>query len=487
MVHDWESLTPRILRAFTAFLFASAIVSLYRWSIFPFLFGVFTVLVVIPLIISAVLGRFDPFEPIVVYSVFTGLMGVVIFERRYFDRSDWRYDIIPYSLDAGLLIVLIVYIGLMASILVGYYGSEYVFDFSDFNKIAPSIWQTNADFLRAVGYFYIGLGFVGFVAIVVTTLGGNPLAMYTSTRPRSETFATSSHWMFLTNGLPIGYLLCLSAAVIDTRQLPLRWIVIAPFVVGLFVVTGSRGRVVIATLLIVSFCFYCVRFRLLSKDVIIMKLSTQLNRTVWAIIGFIGAIVASIGVTVAGGLRMANSPNEIVRNLEPISIATAGVNNDSIDNFLALTQLIPAERSYYYGSFYVRSITNFIPRAIWEGKPVLTLGSLLRRRLLPEAAGGRPPEEIGTYYANFGYPGILLMGSVFGILMRSLYELLQRNRMSPLVILFFVITVLTVGRNGLDNNTLFTFLNWMAFFVPVVVGHIFLGNRLFSGRPWSTK
>lgn len=487
MNHDWEALNSRVIRVFSIFLFGSALLSFYQWSPFPFLFCVLAVLLAIPPSISVILSRFDPFEPIIFYTAFTGMTGIVIFERRYLSRTNWLFDVIPYSLDTGLLIVLVVYIFLMASVLLGYYGSEYLSDFSIFTNIAPTTRQTNSDFLRAIGYIYIFLGLFSFLMIIITTLDGNPFAMYTSTRPRSETFATSTHWMILTNGLPLGYLLCLSAAVIDIRRLPFRWLAFGPVVVGMFVITGSRGRVVVAALLLVAFCFYCVRFRLLRHDTLLMKISVQISRIGWALIGVLGVLAVSIGVTVAKGARMASSPLEVAQNLEITTIATAGVNDYGIDNFLALTQLIPSGEEYYYGSFYLRVILNFIPRAIWEEKPVLTLGSLLRRQFLPDASGGRPPGEIGAYYANFGYPGILLMGGIFGVLMRSLYELLKRNRKSPLAIIFFIITVLTVGRNGLANNPLFTFLSWIVFLLPVLVGHTLFENSMLVKRLRTVK
>lgn len=439
-------------------------------SLLPVLFVAFALLLAVPIVASIRAERLDPFEPIVFYAVFLAMIGVLLFDRAFLSREPWAFDVIPHSIEAGVAIVLIAYTIVLASTLVGYFLSPRVLEFDSLRGLVPTT-SAHARFLRYAGISYVVLGMGALAMLVVTTFGGDPLLLYRSARPRSQVLDNASHWLVLSNALVLGYLLYVSGIVAAERDLPMRSLAVAPLVPAAYVVTGSRGQIVASALMIFVFCYYLLRFRLIGADTAVMRAVDDASDGVLVVVGLLAGVAGAIGIVAAEALRMGRSVRAALFGMEPTAVLTAGVHEDIPDHFLALRELVPAERGYYFGTFYGRVLTNFVPRALWEGKPVLTHGSWLRRELLPDGSGGIPAREIGAYYVNFGFVGFVLLGGLFGIVLRLSYEFLLRNRHSPLVIAMFSVFLTTVGRVGLNNNVLSSFLQYVVVLAPVFVGY----------------
>jgi len=81
---------------------------------------------------------------------------------------------------------------------------------------------------------------------------------------------------------------------------------------------------------------------------------------------------------------------------------------------IQLINYVPDFHDYLYGQSYYRLFFTFIPRFIWDDKPINTQQTVASW-LMPEVEGQSiPPGIIGDLYINFGVVGVLFM-ILFGI------------------------------------------------------------------------
>ena len=89
--------------------------------------------------------------------------------------------------------------------------------------------------------------------------------------------------------------------------------------------------------------------------------------------------------------------------------------------------------------------------------------------MLPSQAGGRPPGEIGRFYIDSGYPGILIGALLTGLTLRYLYELLRKNGHSPVFLVVYVTSLYSIVIGGLTNNALWGMSSTLVLLTPLLV------------------
>jgi oligosaccharide repeat unit polymerase len=106
--------------------------------------------------------------------------------------------------------------------------------------------------------------------------------------------------------------------------------------------------------------------------------------------------------------------------------------------------------SYYFGSTYLTWIYAPIPRSIWEDKPPITPGLIVRKDILGENSdnnlgGGIPPGLVAESFMNFGFIGIIfipiLLGSFVNFVFKKIKKLILLNKIksiNPLTILILL-------------------------------------------------
>lgn len=176
--------------------------------------------------------------------------------------------------------------------------------------------------------------------------------------------------------------------------------------------------------------------------------------------------VLSLGVAVfwtASTIRYVrqNGTNDLVTHLLslPTEFLTLLVDDigRAFDNFLILLWGISEQWSYQFGTTYLRVPLNFIPRALWPGKPALTVGAEFAARFFPGRPGGVPLGPFALQYLNFHLFGIVVGLFLTGIAYRTLYAYLRQNNYSSGVVLLYAVTIVTF-RNGLNNTSLVTWI-----------------------------
>lgn len=472
--------TRSVVLGFSSFtIVATFIIGVWRAlstvSLLPILIATYFVLCLLPMLIASHRGELNVFEPIIFYCAISLMTGAALIERTYYSEQEFEYEIISYSFETGMTLVSVVLVAMLGATLVGYYifGPQLpslTEAFSLRRRILGFSTITGRTY-RATALLYLIIGLASFAGIVLFVFPEpNPFYIFLTDEPRSRLFRESNIYVLGARTLYLGYLLWLCGALADRQAPSPLEILFALPLVGLFLLLGGRGRAISVLVLVIVVLYLAFIEELVDLH---RGVLAHLSGSIPPAVVLLGLPLISLGIAVGivllRSLRLGNDVFEALLSVNILSIASAGAHNDKFDNFLALTELVPEVIDYQFGAFYARVAFNFIPRRIWTEKPVLSVGGVLRRELLPNAAGGRSPGTMGDYYINFGYPGIVMLGVLHGIVLRLTYRIIKRKPANPLSILIFALLLGGFGISGLTNNSLRVLVSNFILLVPAFV------------------
>ena len=98
-----------------------------------------------------------------------------------------------------------------------------------------------------------------------------------------------------------------------------------------------------------------------------------------------------------------------------------------LDSLIAVVEKVPSVYPFQHGRTFVLFLWAFVPRAIWPGKPNVSLGrefALLFLGWSPHSRGEAAITNLGELYWNWGLPGIIFGMALVGLLTRLLYNTL---------------------------------------------------------------
>ncbi len=130
-----------------------------------------------------------------------------------------------------------------------------------------------------------------------------------------------------------------------------------------------------------------------------------------------------------------------------------------IRTFVLVVYHYGKDLSFQFGGTLLRILTQFIPRALWPGKPI-DLGVELGRLSNPYTISGTPAGFLPEMYINFHLAGVLLGAPLLGMGMRRIYRdwvLLSRNQALSLAL--YAVTIPRILL--LPSNTIsLAFVSW---------------------------
>lgn len=434
----------------------------------------FFIVCVVPFVISTKRGKFDIFEPVIWFCIFQVMVGVAFIDRLYLQEPYLKHaDKISVEFESAFLLISVLYTCFTTLVIVGYYINIKLI--SKAPIIYPEPYDHNATILKRISYVYMVIGIIFYFILIWFPLDGQLLRLFTTTEPRSELFAGFAAISLGAEMLHLGYAIWIVSKLANgVKPRTIHLIPIIP-ISSAYLLLGDRGQAAIVFLNIVIILYYALWFG--TVDVKNRGVTFPRDRIHFyarqLILPIIG-IGLGILLIVTRSFRQAQTLQDSLQEVRLINILTAGIHNNQLDYLIILLESVPDKFGYYYGTFYFRAFINWIPRAIWADKPVLTIGSKLRREILPEASGGRPPGTIGRYYVDFGLPGVLIGAIITGLLMRYIYETLRENGHSPIFLLTYV-TVLFSVVGGVSNSSLFSMISMILLLIPV-----FIADRVFS-------
>lgn len=161
-------------------------------------------------------------------------------------------------------------------------------------------------------------------------------------------------------------------------------------------------------------------------------------------------------------------------------------------NYLGMLTLIvrdAGERVPFQGGWTVALVfISFIPRVIWPGKPITSIGQFVTDTFGsgPDIHSSTGPSQIGEFYFNFGWPGIVIGWILLGIYFRAISEMFFRKD-APTISLMIAVTALwtTVPAFG---GTLTNFVSGLIFQAGYIgVLHVMVRVLLGTTIPGQTN
>ncbi|WP_336362057.1 hypothetical protein [Halalkalicoccus salilacus] len=455
---------------------AGAAIAWVEWSPFPLIAGLLLSLAGIPWLLSVRSGRFDLFEPAVFKSLFIFMLAIAYIQRLYYEPREYtNLSELSTPFEAGFTTVGVLYIAYFAVLL----GAYYLYRPPTISLPQRLSLRGRETVLRRIGLGYIMVGLVGFVYLLWVVTAGNPLLLYTTSVSRSQLFEGLGPVVLIANMTYIGYFLWILATM-SRRELPsAAQILTLPVIVGLISLLGGRAAVIRIGIVLAILGYYAALRGFAGydrSDSTVFRFVQRLHPTTHLLLLPVFWTVASVFLIGAQAAGSDESPINALRSADPLRIVSAGVHNDTFDNMIALMEMVPAEMGYQYGAFYLRVILNFIPRAIWPGKPVSTEGGVIRRWAIPEGSGGLPPGDMGSFYMNAGIPGIIIGAIIYGVLLKLTYWTLYQNRNLLLTLFTFALVMAHLVPYGLVNNALTAFLEDVVLLLPAFAV-VFLRKR----------
>lgn len=139
----------------------------------------------------------------------------------------------------------------------------------------------------------------------------------------------------------------------------------------------------------------------------------------------------------------------------------------------------PFQRGRTLGLFFVA----FIPRVLWPGKPIITIGQWFTDTYGsgPEIESSTAPSQIGEFFINFGYLGIIGGMLVYGILLRLLHQTLLAGRATTPGLLAGVVVLLHLG-TGFQGSVAANWATMTMSLLPIILAHMLVVNFLPGGR-----
>ncbi len=131
------------------------------------------------------------------------------------------------------------------------------------------------------------------------------------------------------------------------------------------------------------------------------------------LLSVVGLVVFSALVGVARG------QGDRSFTLANLTSSQFGPGSDLFSPLAGLTQAVPAQHDYLWGSSYLDALYFPIPRAIWHDKPQ---GAILDvTAAFADVSAGESFPEYGEMYANFGLAGVILGCLLFAALLEWLW------------------------------------------------------------------
>jgi len=114
---------------------------------------------------------------------------------------------------------------------------------------------------------------------------------------------------------------------------------------------------------------------------------------------------------------------------------------------------VPIELEWAGGDTYATWLVAFIPRDLWQGKPLVVPGPIIGNRVYGNETSGVPPGLIGEAFWNFGYFGValvcFLMGRFVGFVDR---RLLPARGGDPFWVVVVTVGLLNIGGASLSES-----------------------------------
>lgn len=158
---------------------------------------------------------------------------------------------------------------------------------------------------------------------------------------------------------------------------------------------------------------------------------------------------------------------------------------NSLGQLCVVVRDVP-DRVPFQGGWTIANIgLSLIPRALWPGKPGMTIGQWVSENFTHgggvETSTSVGPTWIGELYLNFGFPGIVVGMGLFGVMLRVAHEVAFRRQLcTPALLAGVLLMFVWLPR---VNGSLIPLVNGPIFNLPYLIGIHVLVRTFGSNAP----
>jgi hypothetical protein len=395
--------------------------------------------------------RFDPFEPIVLFSVAYGVMFVVR-PAAMIATHHLAYDGPRTSTDVSATFTKMLVLALLGAVaFVAAYEAP-------LGGRLASGWRGLGDLGAprvVVGALAIGLLGVGsFVAFLVSSSGlsGLSLIFRGRTAELSRDVAGTTFYLWYSFFLLVPATLILVAVGLERRRKVLLIVGLALGALFLLRTVPLGSRIAILPLVGGGLVFAYLRRGRRPRVVVLV---------VFALIALVGS--AFLSDLRGRGARGESVAQTIVRSTRPHRIVeplTSGPDTEMAPVLAAALTQIPKKLHYTYGrTIFGDLVSRPIPRALWSDKPEIPRDKLIATLWPIESKkGGINPEfsVLLYFFWDFGIPGVVAGVLLFGLGARALFEYFRAYRKSAAVQVLYSLALwfIVIGLRNSPVDTL---------------------------------
>jgi len=294
-------------------------------------------------------------------------------------------------------------------------------------RIMDSLNEIYGSFRFLLGVFLV---YILFYAFEIVESGG---AVHFVGMSYAERHDPSSSYLFFIKTLLKSSLLISAYTNFIERRSKLVPILILILIFLLSTVEGSTGALIG---LLVPIVVFFVLDRLKNRKLL------QLNWIVFAAVILLAVVVSYTAV-----VRIKRSGSDELSSL------VYGRTFDALENSIRITETY--EPGEHLGlNIIVYPAVNFVPRSLWPEKPIG-----LGRRIMFDIYGAPSytsvsfaPGLLGEFYADFGYFGILVFGSLFGLILKRIDYGILRSLNAGRVGSCFLLLSLALLSSNIPNS-----------------------------------
>ena len=153
---------------------------------------------------------------------------------------------------------------------------------------------------------------------------------------------------------------------------------------------------------------------------------------------------------------------------------------ESFESFERLGMIIShfSHNSYYYGQRLFEEIfILLIPRALWEGKPLIYGARSALYDINPDFfLTGYAVGLLGQFYSDFGIPGVIIGFALFGALIRVVYNIFKKNSHNTGVVILYILIL------GQSRNFFYGGFPWLNIFVMYILPFLAVLYYIYPSR-----
>lgn len=281
-----------------------------------------------------------------------------------------------------------------------------------------------------------------------------------------------------------------------------NWIVIAQTwaglcLVGLIYWYGFKPALTISMFLYLAFVVYqgAFRFRLIVPLVLLVQIYLDRRSRRWptlssALLLLAGGLLFFPLKEIGQGLQRGDSAPEIWQSTrQEISTVFRGSHPDEmvLDQFASALTLTDQRGKLFWGRTYSGLFTVIVPRQWWPEKPGLAdFEKEISTPERPMADDGMVVTMLGEFYANFSYPGVVLLAFAVAYATGKWFRIAYQREyfsLARFTYLLLACNLLQIFRDGLISLFVFLAINMMPLAVIVLIHLLRKPDGAFEFHP----